>query len=36
MSYSNSGFIVLGLIIEQVTGRDYYDFVRETVSSRPA
>jgi CubicO group peptidase (beta-lactamase class C family) len=35
MSYSNSGFIVLGLIIEQVTGRDYYDFVRETVY-RPA
>jgi CubicO group peptidase (beta-lactamase class C family) len=31
MSYSNSGFIVLGLIIEQVTGRDYYDYVRDTV-----
>ncbi|HEX7879916.1 MAG TPA: serine hydrolase domain-containing protein [Candidatus Eisenbacteria bacterium] len=35
MRYSNSGFIVLGLIIEQVSGRDYYDFVRDTVL-RPA
>jgi CubicO group peptidase (beta-lactamase class C family) len=26
--YSNSGFIVLGLIIEEVTGRSYYDYVR--------
>lgn len=26
--YSNSGFIVLGLIIEEVTGQSYYDHVR--------
>lgn len=26
--YSNSGFIVLGLIIEEVTGQSYYDYVR--------
>ena len=29
--YSNGGYIVLGLIIEKVTGRDYYDYIRETV-----
>ena len=29
--YSNAGFIVLGLIIEAVTGRDYFDHVREQV-----
>ncbi len=27
-SYSNSGFIVLGLIIEAVSGESYYDYVR--------
>ena len=31
MSYSNSGFIVLGLIIEKISGMDYYDFVRANV-----
>jgi len=31
MSYSNSGYIVLGLIIEKVSGQDYYDFVRANV-----
>jgi CubicO group peptidase (beta-lactamase class C family) len=30
-SYSNAGFVVLGLIIEQVTGRDYYDYVRDAI-----
>ena len=29
--YSNSGYIVLGLIIEQVTGQSYYDYVQENV-----
>lgn len=29
--YSNAGFIVLGLIIEAVTGQDYFDAVRERV-----
>jgi formylglycine-generating enzyme required for sulfatase activity len=29
--YSNSGYIVLGLIIEAVTGQDYYDYVREHI-----
>jgi CubicO group peptidase (beta-lactamase class C family) len=29
--YSNAGFIVLGLIIEEVSGQDYFDFVRERV-----
>ncbi|TPW18126.1 MAG: penicillin-binding protein, beta-lactamase class C [bacterium] len=35
MSYSNSGFIVLGLIIEKVSGQDYYDYVKANVF-RPA
>jgi CubicO group peptidase (beta-lactamase class C family) len=30
-SYSNSGFIVLGAIIEAVTGQNYYDWVRAHV-----
>ncbi|NIR46996.1 beta-lactamase family protein, partial [candidate division KSB1 bacterium] len=29
--YSNSGFIVLGAIIEEVTGQSYYDYVRENI-----
>jgi CubicO group peptidase (beta-lactamase class C family) len=29
--YSNSGPIVLGMIIEKVTGRDYYDYVRDKI-----
>ncbi|UCB51740.1 MAG: beta-lactamase family protein [Candidatus Zixiibacteriota bacterium] len=29
--YSNSGPIVLGMIIEAVTGQDYYDYVREKI-----
>lgn len=29
--YSNSGFIVLGAIIEKVSGKNYYDFVREHI-----
>ncbi len=29
--YSNGGYIVLGLIIEKVTGQDYYDHIREAI-----
>jgi CubicO group peptidase (beta-lactamase class C family) len=29
--YSNSGYVVLGAIIEAVTGQNYYDYVREHV-----
>lgn len=30
-SYSNSGYYLLGLIIERVTGRAYYDYLRDEV-----
>ena len=30
-SYSNSGYILLGAIIEKVTGRSYEDYVRENI-----
>lgn len=30
-SYSNGGFIVLGLIIEKVSGQNYYDYVQKHV-----
>ncbi|MBX7536147.1 beta-lactamase family protein [Qipengyuania sp. GH1] len=33
-SYSNGGYIVLGLVIEAVTGRSYYDHVRHAVFER--
>ena len=29
--YSNAGYIVLGLIIERVTGQSYYDYVRQNI-----
>ena len=29
--YSNAGYIVLGLIIEKVSGQSYYDYVRENI-----
>lgn len=29
--YSNYGFILLGLVIEKVSGQSYYDYVRENV-----
>lgn len=35
MSYSNGGFIVLGLMIEKVTGQNYFDYIRENIY-RPA
>jgi len=33
--YSNAGFVVLGLIIERVSGQTYYDYVRDHIT-RPA
>lgn len=30
-SYSNSGYYVLGLIIERVTGKSYYDYLRDDI-----
>jgi CubicO group peptidase (beta-lactamase class C family) len=33
-SYSNAGFIVLGLIIEKLSGQSYYDFVERNVYAR--
>jgi CubicO group peptidase (beta-lactamase class C family) len=33
--YSNGGYVVLGLIIEKVTGQSYFDYVREQIY-RPA
>ncbi len=32
--YSNAGYILLGLVIEQVTGRDYVEVVQERVLDR--
>ena len=31
MSYSNSGYLVLGHVIEKITGTDYATFVRENI-----
>jgi CubicO group peptidase (beta-lactamase class C family)/predicted aspartyl protease len=33
--YSNAGFIVLGLIVEKVSGQSYYDYIRDHIT-RPA
>jgi predicted aspartyl protease len=33
--YSNAGFVVLGLIIEKVSGQSYYDYVRDHIA-KPA
>lgn len=30
-AYSNSGFMLLGLIVEKVTGQTYFDYVRENI-----
>ena len=30
-AYSNSGFLLLGAVIEKATGRDYFDVVREVI-----
>ncbi|HEV2707858.1 MAG TPA: serine hydrolase domain-containing protein [Pyrinomonadaceae bacterium] len=34
-SYSNTGMLVLGAIIEKVTGQDYFEYIRENIY-RPA
>ena len=31
VQYSNSGYVVLGLIIEKLSGRSYYDYVKENI-----
>jgi CubicO group peptidase (beta-lactamase class C family) len=31
MSYSNGGFILLGLIVEKVSGQNYFDYIRENI-----
>lgn len=33
--YSNTGFLVLGAVIEKVTGQSYYDYIRENIT-KPA
>lgn len=30
-SYSNGGYVVLGAIIEKITGKSYYDYMRENI-----
>jgi CubicO group peptidase (beta-lactamase class C family) len=32
--YSNNGYVLLGLIAEKATGRDYYELVRERIYAR--
>ena len=32
--YSNGGYIILGLIIEKISGQNYYDYVRENIFNR--
>ncbi|HEV7574038.1 MAG TPA: serine hydrolase [Thermoanaerobaculia bacterium] len=33
--YSNAGFVILGLIIEKVSGQNYYDYIRDHIT-KPA
>lgn len=33
--YSNTGFLMLGAVIEKVTGQSYYDYIRDNIA-RPA
>lgn len=30
-SYSNAGYLVLGLVIEKLSGKNYYDYIRENI-----
>jgi CubicO group peptidase (beta-lactamase class C family) len=34
MQYSNSGFALLGLIIERVSGQSFYDYMKANVIDR--
>ena len=34
--YSNYGFILLGMVIEKVSGESYYDYIREHIYTRRA
>ena len=34
-AYSNTGFLVLGKVVEKVSGLDYFDYVREHIYKRP-
>lgn len=31
LAYSNGGPVILGLVIEAISGRDYYDYIRENI-----
>ncbi|CAN5443231.1 hypothetical protein BH18ACI1_BH18ACI1_20440 [soil metagenome] len=33
-SYSNTGMLILGKVVEKVSGRDYFDYVRENIYKR--
>ncbi len=33
-AYSNYGFLLLGVLVERITGKSYYDYVRENIYKR--
>ena len=34
-AYSNYGFLLLGIVVERVSGKSYYDYVSETTAEHP-
>jgi len=32
--YSNAGYVVLGMLVERLSGRDYYEYVRDSIYAR--
>ncbi len=32
--YSNTGMSMLGVVVESVTGEDYFDYIRENIYAR--
>ena len=34
-AYSNTGFLLLGVIVEKASGESYYDYVREHIYAPP-